>query len=160
MNLTHYVDLLRHMTGCEVLEVSAVARFAPEQEVEDSIAVSVRFEGGGVGTFFGSASTPGSPRSRLEMWGEHGTLQLEPEPRIYTERAVPGLLTGRWNALPTTDVDERTVFVERFAAAVLEQREPDVTALDGLAVQAFVEAVYSSAATGRPERVATARAQR
>jgi predicted dehydrogenase len=158
MNLTHYVDLLRHMTGCEMLDVSAVARCAAGQEVEDEIAVSVRFAGGGVGTFFGSASTPGAPNSRFEVWGEHGTLQLEPEPRIYSERAVPGLLTGRWNALPTNHVDERTVFVERFAAAVLEQREPDVTALDGLAVQAFVDAVYRSVISGRPEVISTASA--
>jgi predicted dehydrogenase len=159
MNLTHYVDLLRYVTGCEVLEVSAVARVAFGQEVEDEIAVSVRFEGGAVGTFLGSASTRGAPSSRVEVWGEHGTLELEPDPRIYSERAMSGLLTGRWNALPTDDVDVRTTFVERFASAVLEQCEPDVTALDGLAVQAFVEAVYQSVISGRPEPVAFARAQ-
>lgn len=158
MNLTHYVDLLRHVSGCEVLEVSAVARVLPGQEVEDQIAVSVRFEGGAVGTFLGSASTRGVPSSRLELWGEHGTLQLAPEPRIYTERAVPGLHTGHWNTLPMDDVDVRTVFVERFAAAVLEQREPDVTAMDGLAVQAFVDAVYRSVISGRPEPVTPVRA--
>lgn len=153
MNLTHHIDLLRHLTGCEVLEVSAFARILPGQQVEDEIAVSVRFEGGAVGTLLGSASTRGVPSSRVELWGDHGTLQLEPEPRIYSERAVPGLLTGRWNTLPQDDVDVRTVLVERFAAAVLEQREPDVTALDGLAVQAVVQAVYQSVISERPEPI-------
>jgi predicted dehydrogenase len=160
MNLTHYVDMLMHLTGCEAVEVSAVANVLPGQEVEDGIAVSVRFENGAVGTFLGSASTRGAPSSRMELWGEHGTLQLEPEPCIYTERAVPGLLTGRWNALPKDHVDVRRVLVERFASAVLDQREPDVTAGDGLAVQAFVDAVYRSMRSGRPEAVARVRVPR
>ncbi len=148
MNLAHHVDLLRFVSGCDAVEVSAVARQAAGRDVEDSVAVSVRFEGGAVGTLLGSASTRGAPASRLELWGEIGTVQLEPEPRLYTERALPGLLPGRWNTLPAVPVDERTAFVERFAACVLEGRQPDVTAADGLAVQAVVDAVYRSIRTG------------
>jgi 2-desacetyl-2-hydroxyethyl bacteriochlorophyllide A dehydrogenase len=154
MNLTHHIDLLRHLTGCRAVEVSAVARVEPGREVEDEIAVTIRFEGGAVGTLFGSASTRGAPSSRVEMWGDVGTLQLEPEPRIYTERAVPGLITGKWNVLPMVPVDERTAFVEGFATAVLEHREPDVTGSDGLAVQAVVDAVYRSVTSGGLEPVA------
>ena len=153
MNMTHFVDLLRHVTGREIVKVHAVADSLPGQQVEDRIAVTVRFEGGAIGTLVGSASTRGVPETRLEIWGEHGTVDLGRNPRIYTESSVPGLRTGRWNALPVDELDERTVFVERFAAAVLEQRAPDVTATDGLAVQAFVDAVYRSVASGRPEAV-------
>jgi predicted dehydrogenase/NADPH:quinone reductase-like Zn-dependent oxidoreductase len=154
MNMTHFVDLLRHMSGSEIAEVHAVANVPAGQEVEDQIGVTVRFQGGAVGTLVGSASSRGTPGSRLEIWGEHGTVELGPKPRIYTERAVPGLVTGRWNELPEEENDVRTIFVERFAAAVLEEREPDVTAMDGLAVQAFVDAVYRSVASGQPEAVA------
>jgi 2-desacetyl-2-hydroxyethyl bacteriochlorophyllide A dehydrogenase len=153
MNLTHFVDLLRHISGCEAIEVSAFARVPPDAEVEDEIAASVRFENGAVATILGSASTRGAPGTRVDIWGENGTLQLEPEARIYTERAVPGLLTSRWNTLPTDNRDVRTLFVERFCAAVLDQQEPDITARDGLAVQAFVEAVYRSVRSGRPEPI-------
>lgn len=153
MNLTHHIDLLRHVTGCEAVEVMAQARREPAQEVEDAIAVTVRFEGGAIGTLSGSASTRGAPPSRVELWGDLGTLQLEPEPRVYSDVALPGLVTGRWNTLPTDPVDERTVYLERFVQAVLEQRPPDVTGEDGLAVQALVEAVYRSADSGRPELV-------
>jgi predicted dehydrogenase len=155
MNMTHFVDLLRHMSGCEIAEVHAVAKVPAGQEVEDQIAVTVRFEGGAVGTLVGSASSRGIPGSRIEIWGEQGTVELGPKPRIYTERALPGLVAGRWNELPEEEnEDVRTTFVERFAAAVLEEREPDVTAMDGLAVQAFVDAVYRSVASGQPEAVA------
>ncbi len=154
MNMTHFVDLLRHMSGTEIAEVHAVGTVFPGEEVEDQIGVTVRFEGGAIGTLVGSASSRGTPGSRLEMWGEHGTVELGPKPQIYTDRALPGLITGRWNELPNEENDVRTIFVERFAAAVLEEREPDVTAADGLAVQAFVDAVYRSVASGQPETVA------
>ena len=149
MNMTHHVDLLRHLTGCEVTEVSAVTRHDADAEVEDAVAVTLRFTGGGVGTLLGSASTRGAPPSRFDLWGDAGSVQLEPEARLFTERAVPGALTRRWNSLPREpEVDERTVFVERFAAAALTGGEPDVTAADGLAVQAVVEAAYESARIG------------
>jgi len=157
MNMTHFVDLLRLLSGSEITQVHAVSNFAPGLDVEDQFAATICFEGGAQGTLVGSASTRGVPESRIEIWGEHGTVELGSIARIYTERAVPGLLTGRWNELPIGDVDERTIFVEHFAASVLDKREPDVTATDGLAVQAFVDAAYRSVASGRPETVATAR---
>ncbi len=154
MNMTHFIDLLRHISGSEIAEVFAVAEVRPGQEVEDQIAVTARFDGGAVGTLVGSASSRGIPQSRIEIWGEHGTVELGAKSRIYTERALSGLLTARWNELPGEEIDVRRIFVERFAAAVLEGREPDVSARDGLAVQAFVDAVYRSVASGRPEAVA------
>ena len=149
MNMTHHIDLLRHLTGTEVAEVSALTRVDDGADVEDSVAVTLRFTGGAIGTLLGSASTRGVPPMRFDLWGDAGTVQLEPEARLFTERAIPGGLTRRWNALPREpEVDERTVFVERFAAAVLTGVEPDVTAADGLAVQAVVEAAYESARNG------------
>jgi 2-desacetyl-2-hydroxyethyl bacteriochlorophyllide A dehydrogenase len=149
MNLTHHLDLIRHVARCEIETVSATARTDDGADVEDSIAVTVTFRGGGIGTLLGSASTRGKPGTRFEMWGEDGTIQLEPDPRLYTDRALPGVRTGRWNALPVAPaVDERRVYLERFAAAVLAGAPPDITAADGMAVQACVDGVYRSARAG------------
>lgn len=154
MNLTHHVDLLLHLTGAVVEQVAAVARTAPGQEVEEAIAATLTFTGGAVATVIGSSSTRGAPPSRLEIWGELGTLQLEPEARLWTERALPGVVPGRWNALPEDGQDDvRTAYVEHFAAAVLDGRPPDVSAQQALAVQAVVDAAYRSVASGRPEAV-------
>ncbi len=149
MNMTHHIDVLRSVTGCEITEVSARTRVAEGADVEDAIAVTLTFANGAVGTLLGSASTRGAPPARFDLWGDAGTIQLEPDARLFTERAVPGALTRRWNFLPREpEVDERTVFVERFAAAVLSGGRPDVTAEDGVAVQAVVEAAYRSAQEG------------
>ena len=73
---------------------------------------------------------------------------------MYTERAVGGIPTGAWCRLPgAPDVDARAVFFERFASAAAAGSTPEVSAADGLAVQAFVEAAYRSVAEGTPVAV-------
>ena len=147
MNLTHYVDLLRHVTGLEPARVSATSRSREGSEVEETITATIEFAGGAIGSLLASAATRGAPSSRFEAWGDSGAVRFEPEPALYTERAVDGVVPGRWSALPEDPaVDPRRLFVDRFCAAVLESRAPEVTAEDGLAVQAFVAAAYRSAA--------------
>jgi UDP-N-acetyl-2-amino-2-deoxyglucuronate dehydrogenase len=153
MNLTHYVDLLRHVAGAHAVWVAGTARTDEGAEVEDAIALSVGFRGGAIGTFSGSASTRGTPESRFEIWGDTGTLRLTPDPAVYTERALDGVPVAEWCRLaPGAHEDERRVFVERFAQAIRDGRSPDVTAGDALAVQAFIEAAYRAVETA--ERVA------
>jgi predicted dehydrogenase len=149
MNLIHYVDLLRYVAGAEVMWVAGGARADEGVEVEDAIGLSIGFQDGAIGTLTGSASTRGAPEPRFEIWGEHGTLRLAPEPAIYTDRAIDGVAAGRWCRLaPGVNEDERRTFVDRFAQAIRDGRQPDVTAADALAVQAFVDAAYSAVATG------------
>jgi UDP-N-acetyl-2-amino-2-deoxyglucuronate dehydrogenase len=149
MNVTHYVDLLRDVAGLEPRRISAVTRSAEGSEVEETITATIEFAGGAIGSVVASAGTRGAPGNRFEAWGESGAVRFEPEPAIYTERLVDGAVPGRWCALPDDQgVDSRRIFVDRFCDAVLESRPPDVTAEDGLAVQAFVEAAYRSAAAG------------
>jgi predicted dehydrogenase/NADPH:quinone reductase-like Zn-dependent oxidoreductase len=149
MNLTHYLDFIRYVAGLDAISVAATTRIGPGAEVEDFVSITAVLEGGAIASISGSASTRGAPPSRFELWGELGTLRLEPEPALYTETALGGLNTGAWTALPGgADVDPRRVYVERFAAAVREGRPAEVSAADGLAVQAFVEAAYQSAEQG------------
>lgn len=148
MNLTHYLDFVRTVAGVEAATVAAVGGLDPGAEVEDRIALSVALAGGGVLSVVGSASTRGAPANRFEIWGEDGTLCLEPEGLVYTRRAVGGLTPHRWSRLPADEGAPRASYFEAFADAVLEGRAPDVTAADGLAVQAVVEAAYESMRRG------------
>jgi predicted dehydrogenase len=149
MNLCHYFDLVRHLTGLQVDAVSATTDGRDDGGVEQSVGISIRYEDGAVGSVFGSSSVRGSAPSELRIWGTDGHVVLEPEPRLYTLRALGGAQPGRWHALPEPGATNvRIRFVERFAAAVREQRPPDVSGEDGLAVQAAIEAAYDSARTG------------
>jgi 2-desacetyl-2-hydroxyethyl bacteriochlorophyllide A dehydrogenase len=155
MNLLHYVDLVTFVGGVAPAWVAGTARTEDDAEVEDGVALSIGFHGGAIGSFSACASTRGAPSSRFELWGEHGTLRLEPDAAVYTRRAIDGVAAGRWTPiLDEPGIDVRQIFVERFADAVRAGRSPDVTAADGLSVQSFIDAAYRSIQDGRPVSVA------
>lgn len=158
MNVTHHIDLLRHITGADPSEVSAFVRDRDGGGIEEQAVVAVRLDGGAVGTLAASSETPGAPAERFEIWGSHGTIRIAPSAEVFTERAVGGARPGEWCAFPDSpEVASRTVFVERFARAIRDGDQTDVTVEDGLAVQAFIDAAYRSAANGVPVTVEPAR---
>jgi predicted dehydrogenase len=151
MNLCHFVDLVRHLTGAEADLVTARTHaMEPPAEVEDAVTVSVRYVNGALGSFFGTSALRGSaPSAELRLWGPDGQIAIEPRPLVYTLRAVDGLLTGRWQTFGRVpDGNGRAVYFSRLATALDRGEKPDVTAEDGLAVQAFIEAAYRSSESG------------
>jgi predicted dehydrogenase/threonine dehydrogenase-like Zn-dependent dehydrogenase len=148
MNICHYLDLIRHLTGQEVEAVAAVAGFAqPEADVEDSISLALRYGNGAVGSIAGSSAVPGVGETRLELWGTDGRVQIEPHGQVLTWRALDAVRPGRWHAVSDQSrMDTRLVYLSRLATAIDQGAEPDVTAGDGLAVQAIIEAAYRSSA--------------
>jgi predicted dehydrogenase/NADPH:quinone reductase-like Zn-dependent oxidoreductase len=157
MNLSHYVDLLLMFARADIDEVTATsAALEGPPEVEDAIAAAIRFAGGALATVTGCSSVRGLPGgSEVRLWGRDGHIEVEPEPRVYTMRAVDGVHPGRWQTFgELPDVPIRAVFASRFATAVAEDREPEVTPDQALAVQAVMAAAYASAETGAPVRPA------
>ena len=145
MNLCHYLDLIRHVTGIEADLVTARMQAADATaEVEDACSVSVTYANGAVGSLLGAAAVRGAePSTELRLWGTDGQLALEPAPRVYTLRALDGLRTNRWHTfgrLPVANI--RALYLSRLATAIDRGEPLDVDAADGLAVQAFVEAAY------------------
>jgi 2-desacetyl-2-hydroxyethyl bacteriochlorophyllide A dehydrogenase len=151
MNLSHHIDLIRYLTGEETDLLSArIQAMEPTGQVEDAVSVTVGYANGALGSLLASAALRGSePRTELRLWGAYGQIAVEPDPLVYTVRAVNGLRTGRWQTfghLPQTDI--RAVYFSRLAAAIDRGEPPDVSASDGLIVQAFIEAAYRSSQTG------------
>lgn len=151
MNLSHYVDLIRHLTGLEAELV--LARAEPEDptaEVEDAVSVTVRYGSRAVGTLCASAALRGpTASSELRLWGTHGQVVVEPRPLLYTLRALPGVRAGRWHSYASdAGANARAVYLSRLATAIARGEPCDVDARDGLAVQAFIDAAYRSSETG------------
>jgi UDP-N-acetyl-2-amino-2-deoxyglucuronate dehydrogenase len=158
MNLSHYLDLLRHLTGVEVEEVGSFAASTDETtEVEDVVSVSLRFANGGVGTVSGGSAVRGAEISEFRVWGRDGQIALEPDARFFTLRALDGLRTARWHSFgKLPNVSTRAAYLSRLATAIRRGVEPDVTGDDALAVQAVIEAAYEASRTAsvvRPARV-------
>ena len=146
MNLTHYIDLIMHLSGARPRSVQAVQLESRQEGIEEGISVSFTLDNGAICSLIGSAATRGTPPNVFRMWGEHGTVELEPAPMIYTDKAFDGIATAGWNHLhPGDEQAARRAFFERFADAIDQSREPDVSAADALAVQEFVDAAYRSA---------------
>jgi predicted dehydrogenase len=155
MNLSHSVDLFRHLTGLEA-EVVVAHTQAEEStaEIEDAVSIAARYSNGAIGSILGATAVRGATTTELRLWGPDGQLAIEPVPLVYTLRVVDGLRTGRWQSLvPAKDgTNSRAVYFERLATAIGSGLEPEVTGEDGLAVQAFIEAAYRSAAEGESVR--------
>ncbi len=149
MNLSHHLDLMRYLSGLEVETVLALAE--PAGGIEDMVTATLRYSGGALGSLLGSSSARGSTEEAMSLWGTEGRLVLEPGARVYTLHPTSGLRTTRWHSfgrLPSVNI--RAVYFSRLATAITQGHCPEITAADGVAVQAIIDAVYRSA----PEQVA------
>jgi predicted dehydrogenase/D-arabinose 1-dehydrogenase-like Zn-dependent alcohol dehydrogenase len=159
MNLSHYLDALRHLLGVEadVVEAMTAAVDRPA-EVEDAVSLTFSSADGVLASVVGSSAVRGTELTELRLWGHDGHIVIEPDPAVFTLRALDGLITSRWQEFgELPEIDTRAVFVTRFATALAEGRPPEVSAADGIAVQAIIEAAYRSSETGRrvrPEELA------
>jgi predicted dehydrogenase len=152
MNLSHYIDLIRYLTGVEAELVSAQTQTTEETaEVEDTVSLAARCTNGALASLLASAALRGAgAETEFRLWGLDGQIAVEPDPRVYTLRALEGLRTSRWQTfgrLPAPNC--RAVYFSRLATAIDRSEPPDVTASDGLVVQAFIEAAYQSSESGQ-----------
>ncbi len=154
MNLSHHVDLIRHLGRVEADTVLATGgAMNNSAEIEDSISVGIRFDNGAVGNLSGFSSVRGTTHDEIGLWGETGHVMVMPEPRVYSLRAIPGLRTSRWQTYGTLPPPRiRAVFFTRLGTAISEGFPPDVTGRDGIAVQAVIEAAYRSMESESSER--------
>ncbi len=161
MNAIHQIDVLRFITGLEVERVAAEwINFTGLGEVEDMIAVLLRYSNGAIGTIDTANYAPGGGEPAvLRIYGSKGQLQLARGGlRVYVEEPyagapeahLPALAPGEWHELSLAQPgDPRTLLLDDFARAVLAGAEPPVTGEDGRASLAIVLAAYESAARGQ-----------
>lgn len=164
VNLSHDVDLLRHLCG-EIVSVQAEeAALVRGHPVEESAAVLLRFASGALGTFSVSDSVvapwswemttgenPAYPRQDQSCYligGTHGSLalpQLEiwenPGPRSWWEPL-------RRERVPFTPQDPLDVQIAHFCAVIRGEAAPLVSGREGLATLRVIEAVKQAAASG------------
>jgi UDP-N-acetyl-2-amino-2-deoxyglucuronate dehydrogenase len=140
----HVVDLLLWMLG-EPAEVQAYAgRLAHDRiDVEDTVAATVRFASGAIGSVFATtAANPGLP-VRLSVHGDGGSATITGEElSFYSPGPAPDLA----GSVDDAHRDQYADFID----AVEQGRPPRITTADGRRALELVLGVYESAATGRP----------
>jgi predicted dehydrogenase len=92
--------------------------------------------------------------AELRIWGTDGQIVLENRLHFYSLRQVDGYSPGQWHSLDACSLsNDRKEFVTRFAGTVLNDKEPEISGQDGRAIQAIVEAIYTSAELQQPVEV-------
>ena len=152
MNVCHTIDYFQFITGLRVSQVySEFGTLNSPVEVEDIVAVTLRYEGGGIGSIQASTLARGDQMAQERIWGTHGSMVLAPSPpQIYKMRRVAGLVPGKWQGFGKMTKKNRVAeFMDDFARAVFDGREPGVTGLDGRENLAVVLAAYEAGREGQ-----------
>ena len=136
----HAVDLVRAVTGDDVTQVSAVLN-GQTGDVETDAQLVVRTRAGAIGSIHASWSARPGPDHQLTVVGTEGTLHLD-------SRTPLTLMTASGERSRVELPDQTSSPLHELLAAVRGERAPAVTAADGRAAVAVVEAAYRAAATG------------
>jgi predicted dehydrogenase len=138
----HVVDLVRCVTGDEIVSVSALVH-GRRGDVEADAQLLARLRGGAIGTIHASWSCPSGSDQQLTVIGSEGTLHLD-------NRTPLTFIDSRGDreriALP--DANTTSSPLAELLAAIAGVRCPSVTAADGRAAVAVVQAAYHSAGHG------------
>lgn len=155
----HIADLLLHLNG-DVSEVSAyTANRLHEIEVEDTIAVSLRFRNGSLGYLEAStACAPGNPK-RLELSGTRGSVLLKDDQitrcRFDGETEAVKTIPHATDSMQdsgsplVSDCELHRRQLEDMADAILNGGEVAVPGREGIRALKLIHAIYESAESGR-----------
>ena len=135
----HAIDLVRSVTGGDVTHVSAALN-GEAGDVETDAQLLAWLQAGAIGSIHASWSSRPGPDHQLTVIGTEGTLHLD-------ARTPLTLFTGSGDRSRVELPDTTGSPLEELLAAVRGERAPAVTAADGRAAVAVVEAAYRSAAT-------------
>ncbi|MDQ3686081.1 MAG: Gfo/Idh/MocA family oxidoreductase [Acidobacteriota bacterium] len=154
----HTVDLLLWLLG-DVSRVYARATTALHDiEVEDTVAATLEFASGAVGTLEATtAAYPGYPR-QLELTGTEGTCILHHDQLIATDLRTPpddssladgGNTNASASSPIVSDVRGHQKILEDFIRAIETDRAPLCNGREGRRSVELIEAIYKSSREGR-----------
>jgi predicted dehydrogenase len=141
----HGFDLIRHLTGAEIVSITAETRSVVTGATDDEIAAVMRLEPGGLLATLDGARTTRGRSGRIEIAGERGQLAGDHVHRWL--HAIEGRsITELGPVAPSPTV---VAVLSAFLDALRRNAPPPVSAEDGRAAVEAVDAALRSARTGR-----------
>ncbi len=159
----HCIDVLEMFYGRACKVQCVTGNLVHDYASEDTAVVLLEFENGAKGVVDNLFNVPdASSKNRLELYGSKGSILAEGtlgqgelgEMTAYLESDDAGYEAqqarsgGGGIAIAPNPVNMYRAEVEAFALAVLDDKEPSVSADDGLWSQRVLSACYESAKTG------------
>jgi predicted dehydrogenase len=149
----HAYDLLRYLTGAEVVEVTALTNVGQGDELETIALALLRFADGTLGYVNANQAVP-DYRPDLAIYGSEGRILGSSVTRPFIEQGSFSILSGGEER--TIQVQSRDAFdrsVAAFNHAVARDLAPNASGLDGLRSVQLTDALARSAREGRTVRV-------
>ncbi|MBL8699727.1 MAG: Gfo/Idh/MocA family oxidoreductase [Alphaproteobacteria bacterium] len=150
----HTLDAVLWLVGAPVRDVHAVVAtgFHP-MRVDDLAQLTLRFEGGAIGSVTSVGYRDGAPSGGIDLVCERGTIAIDPGRGVRLGQAA------KWRDLPMAlpaDVPGQALVEEwrAFARAVRGEAAPAVDGEAGRRVVACIEAAFESARRGVTVEVA------
>ena len=152
MNTSHLLDALFHLTGLNVVTVSAeIGNLLSNVEVEDMATATLRFDNGAIGSLIAGSHISGADREEyFHLFGTEGQIRL-PDPygsdplKIFLKRPWNDFIDRQWHTIPTEAVSVHKMAIEGFAQAVQSGGCIPINAHAARRVLAVVLAIYQSA---------------
>ena len=139
---SHIVDMLLFVSGLQPASVFAnIDNYGTLVDV--LTALSIRFEGGAVGTFAATSLSP-EWREEFSFYGDRGVLNLRGEMTLHLKGSAPQAQSGTGPAVTP---------VANWIAAIRGEAPVQAPPLYGLRVAQISEAAYASQKSGRNEPV-------
>lgn len=161
--MIHDIDMLRFLSGQEIVEVYAAggAYFAPEIEAfgdVDTAALVVRFADGAMGIADATRQSGYGHDIGAEVFGTSATARLD---SAHYEPVTDFGRSGATSRLPDWFLDRFAEAyareLEAFVAVARGEAQPRAGGIDGLMAMRVADAATRSLRSGRPEAVATDR---
>lgn len=139
---SHIVDMLLFISGLQPASVFAnIDNYGTLVDV--LTALSIRFEGGAVGTFAATSLSP-EWREEFSFYGDKGVLNLRGDMTLHLKGSEPQVQAGTGPAVTP---------VANWIAAIKGEAKVQASPLYGLRVAQISEAAYASQKSGRNEPV-------
>jgi len=158
----HAVDLLQWLTGMPSEVFAFSGCLAHERiEVEDTIAVALRYPNGAMGAIEASTACRPGFAMRIELCGDKGSAVLEDDRIVRWEfeeklpedeeilAAKSGMIVGGAGDPRAIGFEGHRILVEDLVAALRDKRPPMIPGAEARNAVQLILAAYESAASGR-----------
>jgi UDP-N-acetyl-2-amino-2-deoxyglucuronate dehydrogenase len=161
MNTIHQLDLVRMITGLDVVRVAAeIEAGIAGVEVEDAAVATVRYANGAVAGIVAAAQAPGAAEGEtIEIDGDAGAIRIR-DPyapvsglELFLRRAWEEHPSGEWVSQAEPRGDPSREALDAFGRAIAGGTPPEPGLDDAEAAVATALAIYRSARLGRFVRV-------
>lgn len=162
MNAVHNLDALYYMTGATPVEVMAMGgNYSSRSALEDSMSLLIRFrehDSYGVCQAMSAAHGASHTDNSTFIYGTKGTIRFAGKGiELFTTFPGLGYETDKWVSItPDPLPDSRTMLVDGFAEAILEDKEPFITGEQGVMITELMLGAYKSMEMNTPYRMKTA----